>query len=98
MLEPSATSSRYRADRFVDRRVIRPEPRAHDLRIGEPRELVEVLLRPERPAVLREEVAEDREQDRLVLRERPVEVEDHRSGWHERVALSSASDPDKVRA
>src|SRR5438552_770470 len=63
-------------DDLVHGRVVATEPRTYDLPVGQPRELVEVLLRRERPPVLCEELAEDLAEDRLVMRERPVEVED----------------------
>ena len=58
------------------------EPRFHDLRIGESRQLVEVLLRRHRPSVLGEEVHEDLAEEGLVVRERPVEVEDRGGDRH----------------
>src|SRR2546429_175556 len=70
------------ADHRVDVRMLPAEPRADDLGIRETGELVEVLLCRKRLAVLGEELHEDLAEDRLVVRERPVEVEhdaaDHR--------------------
>ena len=63
-------------------RVVVPEPGAHDLRVREAGQPVEVLLRRHRLAVLGEQVHEDLAQDRLVVRERPVEVEDDREDRH----------------
>ena len=53
-----------------------------DLWIGETGELVEVLLCRKRLAVLGEELHEDLAEDRLVVRERSVEVEDERTRRH----------------
>ena len=63
-------------EHLAHRRMIRPEPGAHDLGVGQARELVEVLLGREGPVVFREELLEDRKEDRLVVRERSVEIED----------------------
>src|SRR5438128_1256211 len=60
--------------------MVAAEPRADDLGIGETGQVVEVLLRRERLAVLGEELHEDLAEDRLVVRECPVEVEDDRAG------------------
>ena len=56
--------------------MVATEPRTHDLRVGQAHKLVEVLLGGQGPPVLGEEVAEDLAEDRLVVRKRPVEVED----------------------
>ena len=75
-------------DDLVDVRVLGAEPHAHDLRIGAPGQPVVVLLRRQRPAVLGEQVAKDLAQDRLVVRQRPVEVEDDGVDGHRRDRLS----------
>jgi hypothetical protein len=49
----------------LDRGVVGPEPGAHDLGVGEPRELLVVHILGERLPLLGEEVAEDREEQRL---------------------------------
>ena len=64
--------------------MVAAEPGADDLRVGEAGELVEVLLRRQRLAVLGEELDEDLAQDRLVVRERAVEVERDCAGRHAR--------------
>jgi hypothetical protein len=48
--------------------MVRPEPAAHDLRVGVAGELIEVLLRRERAAVLGEEADEKLTEDGLVVR------------------------------
>src|SRR5205085_9192559 len=70
------------ADDRLDVGMVLAEPRLHDLRIGEAGELVEVLLCRHRPPVLGEEVHEELAQQGLVVRERPVEVEDQRADGH----------------
>jgi len=49
----------------------------HDLEVGVADQLTEVLLLGQRLAFLGEELLEDLEHDPLVVRERPVEVEEH---------------------
>src|SRR6476659_329551 len=70
-------------DDGLDFRVVVAQPGADDLRIGEADQPVEVLLRRHRFAVLGEQVHEDLAQDRLVVRERPVEVEDDCADRHQ---------------
>jgi len=70
------------ADHCLNVGMVFAEPRFHDLRIGESRQLVEVLLRRHRPSVLGEEVHEDLAEEGLVVRERPVEVEDRGGDRH----------------
>src|SRR4029079_74553 len=69
-------------DHGVDVGMVTAEPRAHDLGIGETGELVEVLLRRKGLPVLGEETDEDLAEDRLVVRERAVEVEDQGACRH----------------
>jgi len=66
-------------DHLGDVGMVGTEPGADDLRVGQAGEAIEVLLRRERLAVLGEELDEDLAQDRLVVRERAVEVEADRA-------------------
>src|SRR6185437_8294647 len=77
-------------DDGLDVRVVVAQPGADDLRIGEAGQPVEVLLRRHRLAVLGEQLHEDLAQDRLVVRERPVEVEDDCADRHQSSRCTSA--------
>src|SRR5918992_2159423 len=61
-----------------ERRIVAAEPHADDLRVGEPCKLLVVLLLGERLSGLLEELLEDLAEKRLVLGQRPVEVEEQR--------------------
>jgi hypothetical protein len=63
-------------------RVVVSKPAADDLGIREPGEPVEVLLRRQRLPSLREQLAQELAQERLVVRERAVEVEQERADRH----------------
>src|SRR6476661_2781055 len=63
--------------------MVAAEPGADDLLVGKAGEYVEVLLSRKRLAVLGEELHEDLAEDRLVVGERPVEVE-HDCAGHDR--------------
>jgi len=67
-----------------ERRVVLAEPGAHDLRVGEADQLAEVLPLGQRLAFFREERLEDLAHDPFVVRERPVEVEEHSACGHGR--------------
>ena len=75
--------------------MVAAEPGQHDLVIGEPGELVEVLLRRQRSSVLGEELHEDVAEDGLVVGERAVEVE--HDGAHGSHGLPSISDSQTIR-
>jgi hypothetical protein len=59
--------------------VVLPEPGLEDRLVGQPGEAVEVLAPAERAALLGEELRVDGVEDRLVVGERPVEVEKERA-------------------
>ena len=63
-------------------RIVAAEPASQDLLLRVPRELVVVLALGQGPAVLGEHLCVDRVQDRLVVGERAVEVEDDGAEGH----------------
>src|SRR4029077_18071084 len=78
-------------DHGVDIRVLVSQPGPDDLRIRQAGQPVEVLLRRHRLAVLGEQPHEDLAQDRLVVRESPVEVETGRDSRHQSSRCTSLS-------
>jgi hypothetical protein len=72
--------------------MIGSEPGSHALLVGEPRQPAEVLVSCDRSSVGCVQVAVDLEPDRLVERERSVEVEEDRTRQGAIIAVASNSD------
>ncbi len=78
--------------------VSRPEPQLDDLRVREPGQPLVVLLGRERPPLLREQLLQDRAQQRLVVRDRAVEVEKQGANRQEAESRIAAVQPEAIAA